>query len=97
MTVTTVLSLRLVQFVNLDFMCIMVDVLLHRASAIGHASGPQLVVDAQQYFGRSPSSSPQQVVIFRTPAKGLSAGPVLEFMLMHNTISDESLLQDLLF
>ena len=47
MTVTTVLSLCLVQFVSLDFMCIMVEVLLHRASAIGHASGPQLVNDAQ--------------------------------------------------
>ena len=47
MTVTIVLSLCLVQFVSLDFMCIMVEVLLHRASAIGHASGPQLVKDAQ--------------------------------------------------
>ena len=47
MTVTTVLSLCLVQFVSLDFTSIMVEVLLHMASAIGHASGPQLVNDAQ--------------------------------------------------
>ena len=50
MTVTTVISLCLVQFVSLDFMCIMVEVLLRRASAIGNASGPQLVNDAQYYF-----------------------------------------------
>ena len=49
MTVTIVLSLCLVQFVSLDFMCIMVEVLLHGASAIGNASGPQLVNDAQHY------------------------------------------------
>ncbi len=29
------------------FVCIEVEVLFHRASAIGHASGPQLVNDAQ--------------------------------------------------
>ena len=49
MTVTTVLSLCLVQFGSLDFMCVMVEVLLHRASTIGHASGPQLVNAAQYY------------------------------------------------
>ena len=47
MTVTIVLSLCLVQFVSLEFMCIMVEALLHGASAIGNASGPQLVNDAQ--------------------------------------------------
>ena len=47
MIVTTVLSLCLAQVVILDFVCIMVEVVLHRASAIGHASGPQLANDAQ--------------------------------------------------
>ena len=68
MTVTTVLSLCLVQFVSLDFMCIMVEVLLHRASAIGHASGPQLVNDAQYFvFVLSPSLRPQQMVLHEDP------------------------------
>ena len=47
MTVTIVLSLCLVQIVSLDFMRIMVEVFLRGASAIGNASGPQLVNDAQ--------------------------------------------------
>ena len=47
MTVTTVLSLCLVQFVSLDFMCITVGVLLHGVSVIGNAAGPKLVNDAQ--------------------------------------------------
>ncbi len=43
MLVTIVLSLCLVQFVSLDFMRIMVEALIHGASDIGNASGPQLV------------------------------------------------------